>query len=646
MPLRASAVANRNASSSNSAYSFLGELNAEEDREYVQHDLDETQLIDDDSQHPPAESTEEESKFEKDLEAERVSCNSSNKSDESYSDDIDLQDLKLDVEHCESVRKVLIDNGLVDHFNSYCGGKQKPGVIEYILRRTSQFLIWTYFYHHSRDLESHSVIPWNADLIENNYTLLERFVTLYLDEIRGLTASTCYNYLCDIAKSFKWFIWYRHNRCSENPVDGISAGGFSDLINQLRKNLKPAKQKQRVANTLRKMVAKGRFPSGGIHELRQHLEDGIKWAISIDPVSVINRKVDYNRFLSIIINALYLFSAQGRIGGELQYKYTYFCYIYYFISHSGIQDIRIGQYEELVREGFVTSYNFKTVGKFIQQPITVSNVVISVLSTYVNDIRPAIQSKSNRRPNDMDRLFLTFEGLYHDQLGRLITQYFAPWSLHITSTTIRSLVETEANILKKRGDISSTDFSSLQNIGGHSEKTSEEYYIKERTCDDIEAGKRIFDKLHLNRNCYLDSGKTIDITGDNDENIVSNGLSQEPQSSDYLLSSSLTTAPQRALHIQQGCLSESSTEGQQSLVASNSGITRSKEIQSNMNPPNLTPHKDMSTSSSSSSSAICWGFNHPQFNIPPENVNARAVWSDAELDYLRDLASTFCEERY
>ena len=267
MPLRALAVLNSNASSSNSVDSFhvcqksdnndvsnhridviesaIDEDNADEYIESVHHDdFDETNIIDD-SQQPE---TIEESEFERDLEAERVSCSSSN-SDVSYSDDIDLQDLKLDVEHCEPVRTVLIDKGLIDHFNSNCGGKQKPGVIVYILRRTSQFLIWTYFYYHSSDLESHSVIPWYADLIECNYTLLERFVTLYLDEIRGLSASTCYNYLCDIAKSFKWFIWYRHNRCSENPVDGISAGGFNDLINQLRKNLKPAKQKQRVANT-------------------------------------------------------------------------------------------------------------------------------------------------------------------------------------------------------------------------------------------------------------------------------------------------------------------------------------------------------------------------------------------------------------
>ena len=279
------------------------------------------------------------------------------------------------------------------------------------------------------------------------------------------------------------------------------------------------------------------------------------------------------------------------------------------------------------------------MGKFIQQPITVSNVVISVLSTYVNDIRPAIQSKSNKRPNDMDRLFLTFEGLHNDHLGRLITQYFAPWSLHITSTTIRSLVETEANILKKRGDISSTDFSSLQNIGGHSEKTSEEYYIKERTCDDIEAGKRIFDKLHLNRHCYLDSGKPIDITGDYDENIGSDGLSQEPHSSNYM-SPSLTTPPQRVRHTQQGCSSGSSPDGNQL------GIMGCKEMQSNINPPHLTPHNVMSTLRPSVSSAIIWGINHPQFNISPENINARAVWSDAELDYLRDLVSTFSEERY
>jgi len=188
MPLRALAVLNSNASSSNSVDSFhvcqksdnndvsnhridviesaIDEDNADEYIESVHHDDFDEKYIIDDSQQPE---TIEESEFERDLEAERVSCSSSN-SDVSYSDDIDLQDLKLDVEHCEPVRTVLIDKGLIDHFNSNCVGKQKPGVIVYILRRTSQFLIWTYFYYHSSDLESHSVIPWYADLIECYYT--------------------------------------------------------------------------------------------------------------------------------------------------------------------------------------------------------------------------------------------------------------------------------------------------------------------------------------------------------------------------------------------------------------------------------------------------------------------------------------------
>lgn len=319
------------------------------------------------------------------------------------------------------------------------------------------------------------------------------------------------------------------------------------------------------------------------------------------------------------------------------------------MSISGIQDIRIGQYQELISEGFVTSYNFKTVGKFFQQPITVSNVIISVLSTYVNDIRPAIRSKNKTAAHDMDRLFLTFDGLHNDQLGRLITQYFAPWSLHITSTNIRSLVETEANILKKRGDISSTDFSSLQNIGGHSEKTSEEYYIKERTCDDIEAGKRIFDKLHLNRNSYLESGKPIDMTGDSNEETVDDyGGSLEPQSSNNPKATSSYVTPPRK-NWEYSSSSKLSAQSYRPASASNSGVIGNNEPQSNQGSSQRQPSVPMTTSDSSPSiaisqpSVILWGLNHPQFNIPP---GARAGWSDAELYYLGNLVSTFKEERY
>ncbi len=249
-----------------------------------------------------------------------VECNdSSSGSDSSYKDEtivINVRDLKIDVSLCSSVGKVLTDKGIVEHFHSLCGGRQKPAVLKYIVRRTSQLLIWTHFYHFHTNLAIDSVIQWFAELIETYYMCLERFVTWYLDEIKGLSASTCYNYLCDLTKSFKWFIWYRHDRRNEYPVDGTSAGGFADLLTQLRKNLKPAQQKQRVDNTLRNMVENHRFPKGGIHELRQHLEDGIHWAISVSPEKVINRKLDYNRFLSIIVNALYLFSPQGRIGGQ------------------------------------------------------------------------------------------------------------------------------------------------------------------------------------------------------------------------------------------------------------------------------------------------------------------------------------------
>jgi len=282
--------------------------------------------------------------------------------------------------------------------------------------------------------------------------------------------------------------------------------------------------------------------------------------------------------------------------------------LFYIIS--GIQDIRIGQFEELLREGFVCSYNFKTVGKFIQQPITTSSVVTSILSVYVNTIRPAIRSKYKKRHSDMDNLFLSYDGRHNVRLGRLITQYFMSYSLHITSTTIRSLVETEANILKKRGDISATDFSSLQNIGGHSEKTSEEYYIKERTCDDINAGKRIFDQLELNRNRSLESGIELETSCDI-EHFVERST-PEPPSQD-----------------QQRLLSASN----HSAVLPPQIIYRGQSVQS--------PAFSFFPSTTDSSS-IVWGRQHPNFNQPNR---IRAAWSEAELKFLGQVISEFSDER-
>jgi hypothetical protein len=316
-----------------------------------------------------------------------------------------------------------------------------------------------------------------------------------------------------------------------------------------------------------------------------------------------------------------------------------------FFSVVGIQDIRIGQYEELLREGFVCSYNFKTVGKFIQQPITTSGVVNTVLSTYVNSVRPAIRSKYKKKPTDMDHLFLCYEGRLNDRLGRLITQYFLPYSLHITSTTIRSLVETEANILKKRGDITATDFSSLQNIGGHSEKTSEEYYIKERTCDDISAGKRIFDQLELNRNHSLESGAEFEIRRSISENVLETIVSSPEAantdssgvSNTYIDTYSLST-PQQPRRVE--ALSGPSEVRRSLAVGTNSSES-----------PLAIEHRPTVRSQSSTTlpSIIAgttpkiWGRYHPNFNQPDR---IRAVWSEAELNFLGHIVSELSDERF
>ena len=260
----------------------------------------------------------------------------------------------------------------------------------------------------------------------------------------------------------------------------------------------------------------------------------------------------------------------------------------------------------------------------------------TILSTYVTSIRPIVRSKYKKKPTDMDSLFLSYEGRANVRLGRLITQYFMPYSLHITSTTIRSLVETEANILKKRGDITATDFSSLQNIGGHSEKTSEGYYIKNRTLDDINAGKRIFDKLESNRNQSLETGPAVTISNST-ENVEEPFYRGTVDAGILLVTNTIESCP--VVDIPQQ-MQGSSEDNRRLLSVDNqiSGSPRATELHQNLN-------SQVSTSPLTiivDTKPIVWGRLHPNFNQP---TRIRAVWSEAELSFLRRVLSDFTDER-
>jgi len=406
-----------------------------------------------------------------------------NDGDDDYISDFDKDDESLydsslgndRVDRCSAVVNILKDKGIERHYSSLAGGGLRATAIKYIIQRTAMLLIWTHDSMTQRDLPlvTKEVLSWFFEVITTHYLLVEKFLTEYLDKLRRFSASTCINYICDFIKAITWFVWFREGRIQEFKIGTNDDRGILYLLQQLKKSLKPSLKKQRLANSLENMIAHRRFPVGGIAKLQVIMTDDIQWAYSIDPYCVSRSRAIYNQFLSILVSALYVFSPQGRVGG--------------------IQDIRISQYSALLHDGYTTSSNFKTVGKYLMQPITISAIVKKLLVSYkmVRDMKKNFTSEF---------FFLTFSGTPHDRLGRLITIYFhkKDSAMKVTTTVLRSMVESEANTLNRKGLISDGDLKSLQNINGHSEKTSEQYYIKQRTFDDVQSGNRIFERISEN----------------------------------------------------------------------------------------------------------------------------------------------------
>ena len=565
--------------------------------------------------------------------------------DDDYDSIVDDKSALGNTQYC-AVVDILKEKGIERHYLSLAGGQLKSAAIKYIMQRTALLLVWTYKSSENKDLPlmTKDVLLWFFELITVYYSLVETFLTEYLDGIRHFSPSTCINYICDIVKAVTWFVWFREERTQEFKIGGYDERGIVCLLQQLKKSLKPSLRKQRLANSLENMIADRRFPVGGIAKLQEYMIDDIQWAYSIDARFVARAKRMYNKFLSILVSALYVFSPQGRVGG--------------------IQDVRIQQYSELLHDGYTTSSNFKTVGKFLLQPITISSIVKKILVSYktIRDLR----SKSHSCHSDF--FFITFLGQPHDRLGRLITLYFNSKNvnLHITTTSLRSLVESEASNLNRHGHISDGDFKLLQNINGHSEKTSEQYYIKQRAYDAVQSGNRIFkviaDKKALESSdsqlLQLNTYSTDLQNTSSSSNSVYTGASNtvlrgiQPSSSSSQFVSNPSDVEEEESSYNKRRRSNNLSEIQQSYVTEPETIfttpikltsNHHSSIRSRTEVAGLGEFGGRSSMSediniheqSDHQTEIIWGSKHPEIN---DTHRKRNSWTSAELDYIGALA--------
>jgi len=217
----------------------------------------------------------------------------------------------------ERVHEVLSLKGMKDHFQSMLGGTMKEDSTKILIRRIAALLTWTYQQKYKSWIQDTEVIQWFHTLIRKEYILVQSFSSKYLIDYRQLSPATCRSYVNDFSKAVNWFVWFRESRDYECPIEGASAGGIIALCSKLKSSFKPSIQKQRLKKTLEHLVESGNFPSRGLVELQEVMVSDIKWAKNVDEHVVRNCPQAYNRFMAILISAMYCESPQGRIGGNL-----------------------------------------------------------------------------------------------------------------------------------------------------------------------------------------------------------------------------------------------------------------------------------------------------------------------------------------
>lgn len=163
----------------------------------------------------------------------------------------------------------------------------------------------------------------------------------------------------------------------------------------------------------------------------------------------------------------------------------------------GIEDLKYGQVDALLRDGYIHTTKFKTQSKFGFQPVTLSEESKELMQIYIKTFRPKASGPNPSHPNDS--LLLNFIGHPYSDIGKDLTSFFMnTLFIHITPTRIRSIVETAAEDMYRAGDISLKTRKSVEAVNGHSSATVKNYYLLNDRTSDVHSARNFFSQAGSN----------------------------------------------------------------------------------------------------------------------------------------------------
>ncbi len=233
-------------------------------------------------------------------------------------------------------------------------------------------------------------------------------------------------------------------------------------------------KKARSTKTLTSLVANRSLPEGDVETQLKFLQavilDKMTWARACAATAI--DKTTYLHFVGLLASALYCFSPQGRT--------------------SGIEDMKMSQLPALFVDGYAQSSVFKTNSKYGFQPVTLSTVSAELLKLFISSIRPSAATSSVVGAGEP--IFIKWQkGISGMDVGRAVVTFFlSEASIHITTTLIRSVVETVAETLLRQGKITMVQRKAIESVNGHSSATVQNFYLQEDRTADVYSGREVF----------------------------------------------------------------------------------------------------------------------------------------------------------
>jgi hypothetical protein len=336
-----------------------------------------------------------------------------------------------------------------------------------IVKAVAKFIDWSHrnikdksFYNTQR------ILPWLKTLIKTHYTAISAYCTYLADDEHHAKPATVKQRVQQIHGLFLWYAVY----CAKLPLSSLE--GVKAVAGDVRRAASRKMRALKAADTLKKRIEDRRLPPNGLADLLRAVYSLVPWARSLQGQGV--DKDTYDAFMQLLYAAMYVSSPQGR--------------------QSGLMDLKYEQHKALLDKGFANTTRFKTQDKYIYQPVTLSAVTKELLGVYLQHLRPI--AARGLPPRNLDPLWLKYSGVAEDGLGRKVVRFFtAQLGLHITTTAIRSLVETAMYEKYKEGEITLAQKESVHTINGHSSQVTQDYYIKEDMARGVAQARDAFEVI-------------------------------------------------------------------------------------------------------------------------------------------------------